>query len=156
MSIFKTITNLFKCSKLSSTQLDYSDLLPRRFVSVNKPIYILAMESSDFGFVDSYMIKMVNSKLASNEDQFEIMLFEPISPDGSKSVMEWIRQSFESPPEKEVLRKVRIKQLDQVGTTINTINLNNCRIVSADFGDPVKYISEDTNIILTLVSKNFI
>jgi hypothetical protein len=88
-------------------------------------------------------------------DEMQITLLDPIGPSTSQEVMEWIRLHAESLTGRMgyaagYKKDILLKSLDPSGIVVEKWTLEQCQIVSADFGENSHEEDGLTNIQLTI------
>jgi hypothetical protein len=88
-------------------------------------------------------------------DDIDMTLFDPITPSGAQSVMEWVRLHHESVTGRDgysdfYKKDVRIDILGPVGDIVSEWILKGCFITSANFGE-YNWDTADTAVNLTMV-----
>lgn len=149
--------------------LGVEDMLPRKFETIGKRHFILAIEG-----IDAFLIKTAARPTYTTEEveipwinatryiagktKFNTMavtLHEAIAPAASQQVMEWIRLCYESVSGRGgyadfYKRDIQLKILDPVGTVISLWDIKGAFITESNFGDLAYETSDQIELSLTI------
>ena len=136
----------------SSRALSVEDMLPRKFVLGPQRCYCLSIETENCPYsIDTHAF-LVKIKFPTNDNKkYEIILHDPIVPNATLAVMEWIRESMEAVSQSKPIkpRKIRIDQLDPVGTVVKQTTIN-ATLIHTDFGSLTHELEPAAEIVLTI------
>lgn len=152
-----------------ATTLDVTEMLPRKFETIGKRHFVLAIEG-----VDSFLVKTAARPTMTTEEvainwinstryiagkttfgTMQVTLHDAVAPSGAQQVMEWVRLCFESVTGRGgyadfYKRDIQLKMLDPIGTVIQLWDIKGAFITEANFNDVTYEGSDQTEISLTI------